>query len=153
MKKRYIVLIVVACVVVFVALSALVISPMLINGINGTQFESEIVDYRLTKDEDNKDVIIVGINFKNKGKYTDMPYSYCNVRVFQNGVGLVEAYELPKEYDYNSDNQYIELKGGASHKIEFAYELMDTKTDVEIEIEDYSFFFPKNKTKTFKIAK
>ena len=114
-------------------------------------YEVEIKSARLTKDFEGKDVVVITYGFTNYGK-ENASFSFAlDDQVFQNGVGLNNAYVL-KDDDYSADNQTKEIKTGASLDVDVAYELNDTTTDVEVELSELISFDDAKITKTFKIA-
>lgn len=152
MKKRYIVLIVLGCVIFFLFISSIVIIPFFFNDISTSDCNIEFDSYRLVKDDAGNDIIILKYNLENNGKYITCFANECYLELYQNGVGLIEAYDLPQECHYNSEDQCRNLKGGASYEIEVAYELTDTTTDVEVILEDYKSFKSKTKTEIISIS-
>lgn len=107
---------------------------------------------RLAKDYEGKDVVIVKYKFTNEND--DNPtafYLTFDDTVYQNGVGLNEAYVLKDSAKYSADNQTKEIKKGATIDVEVAYELNDTKTDIEVEVEELFSFSDKTIKKTFSI--
>ncbi len=112
----------------------------------------DIVSYRLAKDYEGKDVVIVKYHFTNvKNDNAQAFYIALDDTVYQNGVSLNNAYFLSDDADYNSDNQTKEIKKGASIDVEVAYELNDTTTDIEVEVKELISFNEKTVTKTFII--
>lgn len=108
---------------------------------------------RLAKDYEGKDVVIVKYTYTNVGN--DTPTSFMiafDDNVFQNGVGLNTSYFVADDANYSSDNQSKEIKKGASLEVEVAYELNDTTTDIEVEVQELFSFSDKTIKKTFKIA-
>ena len=108
---------------------------------------------RLAKDYSKKPVVIVKYIFKNIND--DDPaafYLAFKDTVYQNGVGLNEAYLLPDSANYSADNQTKKIKKGASIEVEVAYELNDTTTDIEVEVEELFSFNDTKITKTFTIT-
>lgn len=159
MKKQYIVLIVVVAVVATINLC--IISPLLLFW-GGTIYDSvlfspsygkaeiQIDSYRLCKDQDGDDIIVIQYLLKNKGKEPTTLYYEGEFLVYQNGVSLNECVdELPKECDYDLEDQYKNVKGGNEYYAEIAYEL-DSFDDVEVEVIDYGFF-DTTKEKVFTI--
>ncbi len=107
---------------------------------------------RLAKDYENKDVVIVKYKFTNNN--SDEPSSFYvtfDETVYQNGVGLNEAYVLKDSANYNADNQTKEIKKGASIDVEVAYELNDITTDIEVEVKELFSFSDETVKKTFSI--
>ena len=72
--------------------------------------------------------------------------------VYQNGVGLNEAYILDDSANYSSDNQTKKIKKGSSIEVEVAYELNDATTDIEVEVEEFFSFEDTVIKKTFQIS-
>lgn len=108
---------------------------------------------RLAKDYEGKPVVIVKYTFKNvSGDEATAFFTTFNDNVYQNGVGLNEAYVLASSANYSADNQTKEIKKGASLEVEVAYELNDTTTDIEVEVEELFSFDDTKITKTFSIA-
>ena len=111
-----------------------------------------IIDsFRLAKDEDNKDVIIIKYNFKNNSSESDSFLWAVSDKVFQNNTQLENAYFIKSSYNYSTTNQSKEIRNGASLYVEIAYELINTTSNVEVEVSAL-FSLSNNKvTKTFNI--
>ncbi|MBE6787346.1 MAG: DUF5067 domain-containing protein [Ruminococcaceae bacterium] len=150
MKKRYIVLIVIAAVLITFLPFTLIFGAVVYDGFTSGQSNVEIESYRLCQDKDGKDVIIVKYLLENEGKEPTALTYEADIYVYQNGVQLNEAFELPKKCDYDSEDQYKNIKGGKEYFVEIAYMLENTEEDVDVELHDYSFF-DKDKEKTFKL--
>lgn len=108
---------------------------------------------RLAKDYAGEPVVIVKYVFTNVND--DNPaafYIAFDDNAYQNGVGLNEAYMLDDSANYSADNQTKAIKKGASIEVEVAYELDDTTTDVEVEVEELFSFDDRKLTKTFSIG-
>ncbi|MBE6944050.1 MAG: DUF5067 domain-containing protein [Ruminococcaceae bacterium] len=117
------------------------------------EYSLTIDSCRLAEDYDGKPVVIVKYTFKNIND--DDPaafYLTFDDHVYQNGVGLNEAYFLDDSANYNADNQTKEIRKGASIEVEVAYVLNDTSTKIEVEVEELLSFSDKKVTKTFSIA-
>ena len=116
-------------------------------------YSVEIKSFRLAKAYDGKPVVIVTYTFTNVDDDEAAAF-YLTIKdtVYQNGVGLNEALFLADSAKYSSDNQTKEIKKGASLDVEVAYELNDTTTDIEVEVEKLISFDKKVLKKTFKIA-
>lgn len=116
-------------------------------------YSVEILESRLAKDFEGKDVVIIKYKFTNVAD--DNPTSFYiafDDAAFQDGVGLNKAYVLEDSANYSEDNQSKEIKKGASIEVEVAYELNDTTTDVEVEVQELFSFEERTIKKTFKIA-
>ncbi len=108
---------------------------------------------RLAKDYEGDAVVIVKYVFTNNSDEDATAFfTAFEDTVYQNGVGLNEAYILADSANYSSDNQMKEIKKGASLDVEVAYELNDTTTDIEVEVKELFSFSDKTLTKTFSIA-
>ena len=115
-------------------------------------YSVQIQSCRLAKDYEGKDVVIVKYLFKNHNDDDSAAfYIAFDDTVYQNGVGLKEAYVLDDSANYNSDNQMKEIKKGASIEVEVAYQLNDTTTDIEVEVKELISFNNKTVKKTFSI--
>ena len=115
-------------------------------------YSVEIASCRLAKDYENKDVVIVKYKFTNNNDDDAAAfYLTFDETVYQNGVGLNEAYILKDSANYSADNQSKEIKKGASLDVEVAYELEDTTTDIEVEVKELFSFSDKTIKKTFSI--
>lgn len=108
---------------------------------------------RLAKDYEGKPVVIVKYLYTNVSNDTATAfYIAFDEHVYQNGIGLNESFMLPDSANYSSDNQMKEIKKGATLEVEVAYDLNDTETDIEVEVEELFSFSDKTITKTFSIA-
>lgn len=116
-------------------------------------YSVEILESRLAKDFEGEDVVIIKYKFTNVAN--DEPASFMfafDAAAFQDGVGLNECIFVDDSANYSSDNQTKEIKKGSSIEVEVAYELNDTTTDVEVEVQELFSFEERTIKKTFKIA-
>ncbi|MBQ8000000.1 MAG: DUF5067 domain-containing protein [Ruminococcus sp.] len=112
----------------------------------------DIEGCRLSTDYQGKDVVIVKYLFTNVSD--DEPAAFfvsLDAQVYQDGVGLNEAYFLDDSANYSSDNSTKEIKKGASIEVEVAYELNDSTTDIEVEVQEYFSFDDAVVAKTFSL--
>lgn len=117
------------------------------------QYSVEIKSCRLAKDYEGDPVVIVLYGFSNVSSEESGSFMFCfDDVVYQNGVGLNEAYILDEDANYSADNQTKEIKKGATLDVEVAYELNDTTTDIEVEVKELFSFDDKTLTKTFSIT-
>lgn len=108
---------------------------------------------RLATDWEGKPVVIVKYIFTNVADDNAASfYSTFDETVYQNGVGLNETLMVDDNAGYSMDNQTKEIKKGASLDVEVAYDLNDTTTDIEVEVEELFSFDDTTITKTFSIA-
>ena len=108
---------------------------------------------RIAEDYEGKPIVIVKYTFTNVSGDEAQSFMWAfNDSVFQDGVSLNECYFVDDSANYSSDNQSKEIKKGASIEVEVAYELNDTTTDIEVEVEELISFNENKITKTFKIA-
>lgn len=106
---------------------------------------------RLAEDYEGTPIVIVKYSFTNN---SDEPTSFwvaLKATVYQNDIGLNECILVDDSANYSSDNQMKEIKKGATLDIEVAYELNDTTTPIEVEVEELISFNDKKVTKTFNI--
>ena len=115
-------------------------------------YQVEIKTCRLAKDYEGKDVAIITYGFTNNADdSTAFMYTFDD-QVYQNGVGLNNAYVLADSANYAEENQTKEIKKGATLDVEVAYQLNDTTTDLEVEVKELISFNDHMVKKTFKIA-
>ncbi len=157
MKKSHIVLIAVAAAVFFCVIVTYILPITLFLGgtifdaTSGNKAEIEIDSYRLCQDKDGKDVIIIKYLLKNDGKEPTALIYEGDFSVYQEGISLIEyCEELPKNCDYNTEDQYREIKSGVEYFAEIAYLLEYPDKDIEVEVNDYGLFDDK-KEKVFRI--
>ncbi len=150
MKKRYIVLIVIACILFYLLPIGFFAGIMVFDSMTYGQANVEIDSYRLCEDKDGKDIIIVKYLLENNGKEATCLYYESDIYVYQDGVSLTEVFELPEKCDYDGDDRDKQIKGGAKYYAEVAYELDDKEKPVEVEVTDYGFK-DDLKTKTFEL--
>lgn len=115
-------------------------------------YNIEIKSCRMAENYSGKKVVIVKYGFTN---YDDEPASFSVAikdSVFQDGIGLNEAYMLSDSANYSSDNQLKEIKKDATLDVEVAYELNDETTDITVEVSEWISLSDKTVTKTFTIA-
>lgn len=112
----------------------------------------EIYSCRCVKDFEGKDIVIITYKFTNNSdKNANFLFAFSD-NVFQDGIGLNKAYYLGDSVDYSSDNQTKDIKPGSTLDVECAYELNDTKTDIEVEVKELVSLDEKTISKTFSIA-
>ena len=112
----------------------------------------EIKSCRLAKDYESKPVVIVTYGFTNQKD--DSPAAFFTAiedNVYQNGVGLNEAYILDDSTNYSSDNSTKEIKKGATLDVEVAYVLNDETTPIDVEVKEYFSFSDKVITRQFAL--
>lgn len=151
MKKRYIVLIVIACILFYLLPIGFFVGVIAFDSMTYEDANIEIDSYRLCQDKDGNDVIIVKYLIENKGEESTCLFYESEIYVYQDGVSLSEVYDLPKKCDYDDNDQHKQIKGGAKYYAEIAYELEYDDKEVEVEVTDYNFFKDKFKTKTFEL--
>ena len=117
------------------------------------KYEVEIQSCRLAKDYSGKDVVIVKYLFTNVSDENAASFSGSLIdKVYQNGIELSGSYFLEDGANYSSDNQTKDIKKGISLEVEAAYELEDTTSDIEVEVQEIFSFDDVTITKTFTIA-
>lgn len=119
---------------------------------NLSNYSVEIKSCRFAEDYEGKPIVIVKYAFTNNDEDPIAFYIAFDDTVYQNGVGLNECYVADDSANYSSDNQTKEIKKGATIEVEIAYELNDTKTDIEVEVSQLFSLSDKKITKTFKIS-
>lgn len=115
-------------------------------------YNVDINSCHVAQDYEGKPVIIIKYTFKNVADDDAASFSWSvSDKVYQNGVELESCYSLDESAGYNSENQSTNIKKGASIEVEVAYELNDTTSDVEVEVEELISFDDKTVKKTFKL--
>lgn len=112
----------------------------------------EIKSCRLATDYEGKKVVIVNYGYTNLSENATSFMTAVEAEVYQNGVGLNEAYILDESANYSSDNQTKEIKKDAALDVEVAYELNDETTEIEVEVTEWLSLDDKKVTKTFTIT-
>lgn len=120
-------------------------------GSNVGDYSVEIKDARLTETYDGKAAVVITYGFTNNAENAVSFSAAFDATAYQGGVGLNEAYVLKDGDSYTTDNHYKEIKTGASLDVDVAYELNDTETDVEVEVEEFFGWTDDKVTKTFTI--
>lgn len=90
------------------------------------KYELDVKKYGVAKTEDGRYVIAIMYKFTNYDDDEQSFFTGIDDSVFQNGV------KLEKAYDYEKENYETYIKSGASVDVTLVYELIDTKTDVEV---------------------
>lgn len=120
-------------------------------GSNVGEYSVEIKDARITKTYDDKPVIVVTYGFTNNAENAVSFSTAFEANAYQGGIGLNESFGVDSDDPYTTDNQYKEIKTGATLDVEVAYELNDTETDVDVEVEEFLGWTDDQVTKTFTI--
>ena len=116
-------------------------------------YSLEIDSCRIAKGLEGQPVVIVKYIFSNVNDDDAVSYSGAfNDAVYQNGVGLNEAWFVDDSAEYNMDNQNKEIKKGATLEVEVACELNDTSTDIEVEVSELFSFDDTTITKTLSLG-
>lgn len=115
-------------------------------------YQVDIKSCRLAEDYEGKPVVIVTYGFTNNAEESIPFYTAVSTTVYQDGVGLNEAFILDDSANYNADNKSKDLKTGASLDVEVAYELNDTTTDIEVEVTEWISFNDHKITKIFSLS-
>lgn len=111
----------------------------------------QVKSARMGKTYDGKNAIVITYTYTNNNPEPQAFAYTIEDSVFQNDVGLNKAYVLTDSDNYTDDNQYKEIKKGATLDVEVAYELNDTTSDIEVELTEYLSFSDDKVTKTFSI--
>lgn len=107
---------------------------------------------RLAKDYEGNPIVIVKYKFTNNSNDPAAFWLSIQDNVYQNGVGLNECYLPSDSANYSSDNQMKEIKKGVTLEIEVAYELNDSTTPIDVEVEEYISFSDKKITRRFSFT-
>jgi hypothetical protein len=117
-------------------------------------YTAVIESARLSKDYEDKKVMLVKYKFTNN---SDKSISFASAligKAFQDGVQLENAVvDSSTDKKYNIDNYMKEIKKGASLEVECPYKLSNTKSKVEVELTEIISMSDEKLTKTFDISK
>lgn len=111
----------------------------------------KIGDSKLAKTYDGKDAIIINMEYTNNSEDSQSYMTSIIGKAFQDGVELSSAIIMDADA-YDAESQMKELKKGASIDVQIAYELSNTTSDVELEVEEFLGMSDKKATKTFKLS-
>lgn len=106
---------------------------------------------RLAKDYSGKPIAIIKYKFTNDSDDAISFWLAIDDNVYQNDIGLNICYLAADSANYSTDNQYKDVRKGATLEVEVAYELNDTSTPIQVEVCEYISFNNKKVTKTFTI--
>jgi len=127
------------------------IEPMVDKGEIGTHYV-EIKDYRLVKEENGKDAILITYSVKNNGTAAANFLTVLEDKVYQGDEKLHDAVlKNVENYDVNSIRTNIEK--GATHDVHRAFVLKDVNTPVKIDIKQLGALDGGVVTKMFEIKK
>lgn len=110
-----------------------------------------IKDFRLVKDMDNKDAILIKYDFTNNGEEAEDFYFAVSNTIYQDGVELTPAL-LYDVKDYDPEQAMKKVKKGATITLEIGYVLSNLTSDVEVEVTELMNITDEKLVKTFKIA-
>lgn len=118
-------------------------------------YEVAIKDYKLTKDYDGTDVIVVAFDFTNNGEESaafDLAMIY---QAFQDGVELETAimFEEDEFFGIKDGDTSSEIQPGTTIKVKCYWELHNTKKPVKVEVEEFITGDGTVLEKTFKLKK
>lgn len=121
--------------------------------------ENTIGDYtvvidsiRAAKDYEDEPIVIIKYIFTNND---DEPHAFVfsiDASAYQNGVELSHCYFADDSANYQIDDQNKEIQPNTTFAVEIAYELNDTKSNIDVEVKELFSFTDKKLTKTFEIS-
>ena len=101
-------------------------------------YHVRVTGYRLAKDYDGKDAVILDYEFTNNGEDAASAMFSLSFKLYQDGIELERAVVLDDSYD--SDNELKDIKTGATLACQCAYVLGNTTSPVEVEISEWISF-------------
>ena len=117
------------------------------------KYSVTIDSFRMAKDYEGDPVVIVKYIFTNVSDSDPTSFMVAfEDNVFQAGVGLNRAFLVEDSANYSADNQTKEIKAGATLEVEVAYELNDTTTGIDVEVQELFSFSDKVISKSFSIS-
>lgn len=91
---------------------------------------------RVTTDYDGNPAVVITYTFTNNSDETESFATACSETVYQNGVECSMGFGT----DYNSDGYMQKVKPGATTTCELLYNLQDTTTPIDVEVEEFMSF-------------
>ncbi len=151
-KKKYIVLIILGCVLYFLVCGALIATPFVLAlSEESSQCDVEILEYYLDNDYSGNDLIVVAFRYTNNTGYTTNLNDECEITAYQEGVELRKGYP-DNNATIDSQDLTRNLKNGATYTYFVAFQMIDIDKDVEINVDDYSTLKDIDAEKTFKLS-
>jgi hypothetical protein len=125
---------------------------------DSSKADTNLGDYNVTIDNctlskntlDKKDVAIISYTFTNKSDSAQSFDVAFSDKVYQDGVEMERNYFCEDE-SFNLDASSKEIKAGKSVKVDIAYTLNDTTTDVDVEVSELISLDDNVVKKTFTI--
>lgn len=109
-----------------------------------------IKDYKLANIKDDRNALIINIDYTNNGSDGKSFLDVFNRKAFQSGIEIDGVYFSFGDGTFETKNSSREIKNGATLPVQIAFELMDRTSPVEVEINKS---YDDNKiTKIFDIA-
>lgn len=96
--------------------------------------------YTLAKDYEGNDAIIVSYDFTNNSEEATSALAALQIQVFQDGIELETAILSDAPDGYNSENEWKDIKTGATLNCQAAYILSNTSSPVEVEASEFFSF-------------
>ncbi len=91
---------------------------------------------RVTTDYDGNPAVVITYSFTNNSNETQSFATACNETVYQNGVECSMGFGT----DYDSSGYMQKVKPGATTSCELLYNLQDTTTPIDVEVEEFLSF-------------
>lgn len=104
------------------------------------EYHVKITGYKLSKDYEGNDALIVNYDFTNNDEDTASAMIALQFKLFQDGVELEMGMSVGDD-DYSSKNLMKEIKTGATLDCQSMYVLRNATSTVEIEITSLSGLF------------
>jgi uncharacterized lipoprotein YehR (DUF1307 family) len=114
-------------------------------------YDFAIKDYKLVKDYEGKDAILINVKFTNNGEDATSFMVAGDLEVFQDGVELESTVTTGKNSE-NTDNDDKDIKTGASIDCAEVFVLKNKTSPVEAELSEFISFSDDKLVKTFNIA-
>lgn len=98
-------------------------------------YKVKIDSVKMTKDLDGKDAVIITYIWANNSNNDSAFYFTISRKISQNGVKCDETI-MPNDANYLGADAVKSIKPGQTLKVQLAYALQDTKTPIDVELQE-----------------
>ena len=104
---------------------------------NVGKYKVEMKNSRITTNTSGEKILVVTYSFTNNASEAKSFDYAIDAKAFQNGIALGDVFTSYGIDGYSFDEQHKEVKPGNSLDVQYAYELNDTKSNIEIELSQW----------------
>lgn len=103
-------------------------------------YDVSFTGYVLAKDYEDNDAIIISYDFTNNSEETVSAMVALQIQAFQDGIELESAILFDAPEGYNSENEWKDIKTGATLNCQAVFVLSNTSSPVEVEASEFISF-------------